>query len=170
MKTIGILLDDLYNEHEVIYPYYRVLEAGYQAMTIGSQEKAAHSKAGLPFLVERAAGDLHGEDLAGLIIPGGFAPDRLRRDPAVLALVRSIDQLGKPLACICHGGWVLISAGVAKGRVLTGFVAIRDDLVNAGASYRNEEVVVDGNLVTSRQPSDLPAFMRAFLALLGREL
>jgi protease I len=166
MKTIGILCEDLYNEHEVIYPYYRVLEAGYHALVIGTHTGEAHSKAGLPFPLDRSAVDVSVNELAGLVIPGGYAPDRLRRDPAILSLVKMLDGQKKPIACICHGGWVLISAGVAKGRKLTGVGAIRDDLVNAGADYQDEMVVIDGNLVTSRQPGDLPAFMKAFLALL----
>jgi protease I len=105
MKTIGILCEDLYNEHEVIYPYYRVLEAGYHALVIGTHTGEAHSKAGLPFPLDRSAVDVSVNELAGLVIPGGYAPDRLRRDPAILSLVKMLDGQKKPIACICHGGW-----------------------------------------------------------------
>ena len=97
--------------------------------------------------------------------PGSVAPDSLRRSPEVLALVRKVAEEGKPLGAICHGPWVLVSAGLVRGRKVTGFFSIRDDLENAGGLYREEGVVVDGNLVTAQGPKDLPAFMRAFLGL-----
>jgi protease I len=104
-------------------------------------------------------------ELDGLVIPGGWAPDRLRTSQPVLELVKAMNAARKPIACICHGGWVLSSAGILEGRNMTGFPAIRDDMIYAGANWNDSEVVVDGNLVTSRRPDDLPAFMRAFLQL-----
>ncbi|MBU1637591.1 DJ-1/PfpI family protein, partial [bacterium] len=101
-------------------------------------------------------------------IPGGWAPDRLRMSEAVLALVRDMNRAKKPIACICHGGWVLASAGVVRGRTVTSYEAIKDDLINAGANWQDKETVVDGNLVTARKPDDLPAFMREFIQLLQK--
>jgi len=144
VRRIGILLADLFDEREFIYPYYRVLEAGFSPLVIGLE-----------------AGELH-----GLLIPGGFAPDYLRRSPEVLALVRGMGEAHKPIGAICHGPWLLISAGLARGRKVTGFFSIRDDLVNAGGLYQEAGVVVDGHPVTAQGPRDLPAFMAAFLRLL----
>ena len=104
------------------------------------------------------------KDFAGIIIPGGYAPDHMRRDQGMVELVRAFDQQGKIIAAICHAGWMLVSAGVLKGRKVTSFFAIKDDLVNAGALWEDGEVVVDGNMITSRTPDDLSAFMRAIIA------
>ncbi|MGQ9511540.1 MAG: type 1 glutamine amidotransferase domain-containing protein [Thermaceae bacterium] len=163
MKRIGILLADLFDEREFIYPYYRVLEAGHQAVVVGPKDGEYRGKSGLPWRVDLPAKEAH--PLDGLLIPGGFAPDYLRRSPEVLELVRSLDRQERPIGAICHGGWVLISAHVVKGRRVTGFFSIRDDLENAGGLYQEEGVVVDGHLVTAQGPRDLPQFMRAFLSL-----
>jgi PfpI family intracellular protease len=117
--------------------------------------------------VDITADKVTAKDIDALVIPGGYAPDRLRRYPAVLKLVREAFDQGKVVAAICHGGWVLASAGIVKGRKLTSFFAIKDDMVNAGATWLDEEVVQDGNLITSRQPNDLPAFTDAIIAALG---
>jgi protease I len=105
--------------------------------------------------------------LDGIVVPGGWAPDKLRMSEAVLKLVRDLHRAKKPIACICHGGWVLASAGVLRGKTVTSYVAIKDDMINAGANWQDKETVVDGNLVTARKPDDLPAFMREFIALLA---
>ncbi|GAA5334132.1 MULTISPECIES: type 1 glutamine amidotransferase domain-containing protein [Thermus] len=165
MRRIGILLADLFDEREFLYPYYRVQEAGYTPVVLGLEAREYRAKSGFGWKADLAAGEA--PELAGLLIPGGFAPDYLRRSEAVLALVRKVAEEGKPLGAICHAGWVLISAGVVRGRRVTGFASIRDDLVNAGGLYQEEGVVVDGNLVTAQGPKDLPGFMRAFLGLLG---
>ena len=163
---VGLLIADLFNEFEVIYPYYRLLEAGFKVPLIGAEAKEYQAKSSLTLKAELAARDVDAEELMGIVIPGGFAPDFLRRCKDVLSLVKKMDDARKPIASICHGGWVLISAGIVRGRKVTGFMAIKDDLVNAGGLYLDQEVVLDGNLVTSRQPSDLPAFMVTFLGLL----
>ncbi|APD09154.1 MULTISPECIES: type 1 glutamine amidotransferase domain-containing protein [Thermus] len=165
MRRIGMLLADLFDEREFLYPYYRVQEAGYTPVVLGPEAREYRAKSGLAWKAELGAGEA--PELAGLLIPGGFAPDYLRRSEAVLALVRKAAGEGKPLGAICHAGWVLISAGVVRGKRVTGFPSIRDDLVNAGGLYQEEGVVVDGNLVTAQGPKDLPGFMRAFLQLLG---
>ncbi len=167
MKKVAILIEDLFNEHELLYPYYRVQEAGHAAVLVGPEAKAYKSKAGLSMPAEVAAGALDPAEIAGLVIPGGYAPDRLRRHAAILELVRAVDRAKKPLAAICHAGWVMISAGIVKGRRLTGYFSIKDDLVNAGALYLDEAPVVDGNLVTARDPGDLPVWLGPFLKLLG---
>ncbi|WP_243093524.1 type 1 glutamine amidotransferase domain-containing protein [Thermus thalpophilus] len=165
MKRIGILLADLFDEREFLYPYYRVLEAGYLPVVLGPEAREYRAKSGFAWKAELGAAEA--PELAGLLIPGGFAPDYLRRSPAVLDLVRRVAEAGKPLGAICHAGWVLIGAGLVRGKRVTGFASIRDDLVNAGGLYQEEGVVVDGTLVTAQGPKDLPEFMRAFLRLLG---
>ncbi len=164
---VAILVENDYQEMEVWYPLYRLREAGYETVLTGPQAIHYKSKLGYPATAEAAAGDLDPGDLIGVVIPGGWAPDRLRQDPGVLALVREIFKEGKLVAAICHGGWVLASAGVARGRRLTAYRAIRDDMVHAGAEFVDQEVVRDGNLVTSRKPDDLPAFCREILRALA---
>ncbi|TBH17598.1 type 1 glutamine amidotransferase domain-containing protein [Thermus thermamylovorans] len=164
MERIGILLADLFDEREFLYPYYRVQEAGYRPLVIGPEAREYRAKSGFAWKADLSAKEA--PELGGLLIPGGFAPDYLRRSPEVLSLVRRVAGEGKPLGAICHAGWVLISAGLVRGRRVTGFRSIRDDLTNAGGLYREEGVVVDGNLVTAQGPQDLPGFMRAFLELL----
>ena len=164
--TVAVLIEDLFNEFELIYPYYRVQEAGFEALLVGPEAKVYRSKAGLALKADRAAREVDPGALAGLVIPGGYAPDRLRRSEAVLDLVRAVDRAKKPLGAICHAGWVLISAGVVKGRRLTGYHSIKDDLKNAGAIYLDEAPVVDKNLITARGPADLPAWMQAYVLAL----
>jgi protease I len=163
---IAVLVENDYQDQEVWYPIYRLREEGYETVAVGPRAKEYASKHGYPVRAEAAASELRGSDFAGVVIPGGWAPDRLRQDAAVLRLVRDIFERGRVVAAICHGGWVLASAGVAKRRRVTSYVAIRDDMVNAGASWVDEEVVRDGNLITSRKPDDLPAFCREILGAL----
>lgn len=164
MKTVGILLEDYFDEREVVYPYYRVQEAGFHPLVIGPKPGPYHGKTPFTFEATVAAGEVKAEDLAGLIVPGGFAPDRIRRSKAMLSLIREIDQAKKPLGAICHAGWALISAGVVRGRRLTGFSSIREDLENAGAIYLEDRVVIEGHLVTAQHADDLPGFMQGFLS------
>lgn len=166
-RKIGILVEDHYEELELWYPYHRLREAGWEPVLVGPRKKTYHGKKGsYPATADTTTADVDASRLAALVVPGGYAPDLMRRDPALLALVAAMDRAGRPVAAICHAGWVLISAGIVKGRRVTSFVSIRDDLVNAGAEWTDEEVVVDGNLVTSRHPGDLPAFTTALLGLL----
>ncbi|MGB9553153.1 MAG: type 1 glutamine amidotransferase domain-containing protein [bacterium] len=168
MKKVGLLIADLFNEFEVIYPYYRLKEAGYEVLLIGPEAREYHSKFGLPLQAEAKAAEVDPNELVGILVPGGFAPDFMRRDPLTIDLVRKVHESGKPVAAICHAGWVIISAGIVKGRKVTGFMAVRDDLINAGGKYLDEPVVVDGNLITSRKPEDLPLFMKEFLGKLEK--
>lgn len=168
MKQVGMLIADLFDEQEFIYPFYRVQEEGYQVVVIGSEAgRAYRSKAGFQKVSDLNPAQVKVSDLAGLYVPGGFAPDYMRRDPEMIDLVTGADQVGLPLGAICHAGWVLVSAGVAKGRKLTGFSSTRDDLANAGADYSEDRVVVDGNLVTAQHYTDLPQFTAAFLDVLA---
>ncbi|MFN4231926.1 type 1 glutamine amidotransferase domain-containing protein [Thermus sp.] len=168
MRPVGILLSDLFDEREFLYPYYRVQEAGYTPIVIGPEAREYKAKSGFSWKAEMGAKEAMGMEVAGLLIPGGFAPDYLRRSPEVLALVRRVGEEGKPIGAICHAGWVLISAGLVRGRRVTGFSSIRDDLENAGGLYQESGVVVDGNLVTAQGPKDLPGFLLAFLELLAK--
>lgn len=166
MRRVGILLADLFDEREFLYPYYRVQEAGYTPVVIGPEAREYRAKSGFSWKAEVDAREAPA--LAGLLIPGGFAPDYLRRSPKVLALVRRVAEEGRPLGAICHAGWVLISAGLVRGRRVTGFSSIRDDLENAGGLYQEAGVVVEGNLVTAQGPKDLPGFVLAFWELLAK--
>lgn len=166
MSKVAVLVAEMYNEFELWYPYYRLIEAGYEPVLVGPDRVVYSSKAGLPAAAAVAARDASADDFAGLIVPGGYAPDHMRRDPALVDLVKQICEAGKPVAAICHAGWVLASAEVVSGRRVTSFFAIKDDLIHAGAEWEDAEVVVDGNLITSRTPDDLPAFMKAFLGAL----
>ncbi|MBI5202697.1 MAG: type 1 glutamine amidotransferase [Elusimicrobia bacterium] len=170
-KTIGILLEQDYQELEFWYPVYRFREAGHNVVIIGSGTKERYeSKKGYPATVDTAAARVNAEDLDAIVIPGGWAPDYLRRHEAVNALVRDCHRAGKVVAAICHAGSVLVSAGILSGRTVTSFPSIRADLEAAGARWVDKEVEVDGQLVTSRQPDDLPAFCREILKALERPL
>jgi protease I len=167
-KKIAMLAEETYEDLELWYPLLRLREAGAETVVVGTGSAPTYaSKHGVPVTVNKTANDVSAADFAAVIVPGGFAPDRLRQYPAVLKLVRDAFEQGKVVAAICHGGWVPASAGILKGKTVTCYVAIKDDVINAGATYVDEEVVVDGNLITSRTPADLPAFCRAIISALG---
>ncbi|HIP99299.1 TPA: type 1 glutamine amidotransferase [Candidatus Bipolaricaulota bacterium] len=165
-KKVAVLVADLYQELEYWYPYLRLQEAGAEVVAVGPERGEYKSKLGYPAQADFGAREVRAEDFDAVVIPGGYAPDYLRRSPELVALVRELAQSGKPVAAICHGGWLLCSARVVKGKRVTSFYAIRDDLENAGATWVDEPVVRDGNLITSRVPSDLPAFLREIIAAL----
>lgn len=163
-KKAIVLIEDMYNDYEYIYPYYRLLESGADVQVAGSKAGQTYKgKAGTTAKSTVAAADVSPADFAGLIIPGGYAPDIMRRHKAMVDLVRDMDAQGKVVAAICHAGWMLASAKLLKGRTVTSFFAIKDDLIHAGANWVDQEVVEDKNLITSRTPDDLPAFMRAVI-------
>ncbi|MBU6365341.1 MAG: type 1 glutamine amidotransferase [Gemmatimonadetes bacterium] len=165
--TIAILVGPEYEDLEVWYPKLRLEEAGFHTPLVGNGAPDYAGKWGYPCRVERQVADLDPASLRGVVAPGGWAPDKLRRDPAVLALVRTVWERGGMVASICHGPWILISAGIVRGRRMTSSLGIRDDLTNAGATWVDEAAVVDGRMVTARVPSDLPAFARGMLAVLA---
>ena len=167
-KRIAILAEDIYEDLELWYPYYRLVEEGAEAKIIGPETKEYQSKHGYPVQADLSADKVKAEDFDGVVVPGGFAPDRLRRYSAVLNLVRGVFEKGGVVTSICHGAWVLISAGIMKGKRATCVSAIKDDLINAGATYLDQEVVIDGNLVTSRTPQDLPAYLPAIITALKK--
>ena len=167
-KRVLIFVGDDYEDMELQYPKYRLLEAGAEVVVAGLEAGKVHlGKHGYPQKADAAAGDLKAEDFDAVVIPGGWMPDKLRRYESVTGLVKEIDEAGKCVASICHGPWIDISAKVVEGVKYTSTVALRDDLTNAGALWRDAEVVVDGNHVSSRRPDDLPAFCRAILEVMA---
>lgn len=166
-KRIAVLAEDYYQELELWYPVLRLREAGAEVIVVGTGSADTYtSKHGYPVTVDMPVDQVQGSDFDALVVPGGYAPDRLRRYPAVNNLAREIFLQGKVVASICHGAWVLVSADILRGRTATCFSGIKDDVINAGATYIDQEVVQDGNLITSREPDDLPAFCRTIIAAL----
>ncbi len=170
-KTIGILVEDQHEDIELWYPLLRMREAGAKVIVIGMEKgKRYTGKHGYPVTADASVAEISPDRLSALIVPGGYAPDRMRVHDELVDLVRAADTRGKVIAMICHAGWVGISAGVVDGKRATSVRSIRDDMANAGAEWVDEEVVVDGNLITSRTPLDLPAFCRAIIdKLVGAE-
>jgi protease I len=156
----------LYEDLELWYPKIRLEEEGATTVVAGLGEKTYQGKKGYPLTVDADIDDVSAGDFDGLVIPGGYAPDIMRRNRRLLDITKEIYEAGKPVAFICHAGWVPISAGIVRGHRGTSVGAIRDDLVNAGMAWEDSPVVVDGNLISSRTPADLPDFMRALIAAL----
>ncbi len=167
-KKVVVLVDELYQELEVWCPYYSLRQSGCQTFLAGREKRAYLGKYGYPCTPELLFKDLKETDFDCVVIPGGYAPDKLRRYPEVLEFVRQMFESGKVVAAICHGLWVPVSAGILEGRKCTCFGGIKDDVINAGALYSDAEVVVDGKLVSSRKPGDLPAFCREIIRLLEK--
>lgn len=165
-KKVLILVDDDYEDLEGWYPKLRLLEEGAEVVVAGVEKREYHGKHWYPMEADCRIDDIDWKDFDAVIIPGGYAPDKLRRYESVLKVVRAMGDAGKVIAPICHGAWVPISAGVVKGKRMTCFYAIKDDLVNAGAIYEDKVVVVDDNMISSRCPSDLPDFLRAIISRL----
>jgi protease I len=165
-RSIAVLAEDLYEDQELWYPVYRFREEGAKVVIIGPKIQTYTSKHGYPVTAELVASQANAADYDAVIIPGGWAPDRMRRDPAMVKLVADANRKGKILAAICHGGWMLTTADVVKGKRVSGFSSLKTDLEHAGATYEDKEVLVDGNIITSRTPADLPAFCRAIIGAL----
>ncbi len=164
MKKIAVFVHDLYEELELWVPVLRFKEAGFKVVIAGPEMGKTHlGKYGYPCKAEASIDSIRAAEFDGIIIPGGFAPDKLRRNSHLLTIVRDIDAAKKLVGFICHGGWVPISAKILKGKKVTGAVAIKDDLENAGASFLDQEVVVDRHLISSRSPADLPAFCKEII-------
>lgn len=168
MKKVAILLENQFDEKEFIYPYYRLLEEGYEVDVVGTSKDTQYfSKIGLPASSTHASGDVSADDYDAVIIPGGFSPDFMRRCVETVDFVKAMDKQNKIIAAICHGPWMMASACNLNGKEMTSFYSIKDDLTNAGAKYLDEEVVVSGNLITSRTPNDLPIFMKTIISNLN---
>ena len=167
MKKIAILVEKIYEDLELQYPRLRLREAGHQVHVIGPKKGEVYvGKHGYPQAAEYAAADVSAKDYDLLIIPGGTSPDHMRRSEHMVKLARDFAKLSKPMAAICHGPWLMCSTPVLKGKHCTSYMSIVDDVRNAGGNWVDEACVVDGNIITSRTPDDLPAFMKAILALL----
>ncbi|MEX2139840.1 MAG: type 1 glutamine amidotransferase domain-containing protein [Pirellulales bacterium] len=164
-----MFVEDIYEDLELWYPKLRLAEAGAHVVVAGPEKgRTYHGKHSYPCVADAAIADVQAADFSGVVIPGGFMPDKLRRDPKTLQLVRSFAEAGKLVAAICHGGWIPISAGVYRGVRVTGSHGIKDDLVNAGATWEDAPVVIDRHFVSSRKPDDLPDFCRAIIEMLTK--
>ncbi len=167
-KTLLTFIEDLYEDLELWYPKLRLEEAGFDLRVCGPELKTYAGKHGYPAKADALLSEARSADFCGLLIPGGFMPDKLRRDPKVLSLTREFFEQGKLVAFICHGGWIPISAKILKGKRATGSLGIKDDLENAGAIWVDAPVVVDGNLISSRTPRDLPRFAHGLVQFLNQ--
>ncbi|MHA1758175.1 MAG: type 1 glutamine amidotransferase domain-containing protein [Promethearchaeota archaeon] len=165
-KRIAIFVEDLYEEFELWYPYYRMKEEGAEVSIVGPRIDTFKGKSGIPAKADNSIYDIKSDDYDALIIPGGYSPDRMRRNQRMVEFVKEMYDKGKIVAGICHGGWMLASANIVKGKKITSFFSIKDDLINAGAKWIDKEVVQDGNIITSRKPDDLPAFCRTIIEAL----
>ncbi len=169
-QKVLVLAADLFEDMELLYPVYRLREEGVDVTIAGLTTDDVTGKKGHgPVKVDTTVDDVEARDFQALVIPGGFAPDKLRRSEGVKSIVGAFNADSKPIAFICHAGWVPISAGIIKGRRATSVDAIRDDMVNAGADWVDEPCVVDGNLISARTPDDLGPWMKALLAALDAE-
>ena len=169
-KKVAIMVDEMYQVLEVWYPYYRLKEAGIGVDLVAAEaKKQYHSKEGYPCVSDISVNDAKIGDYDAMVIPGGFAPDFMRRSPDVIKFANDLANADKVIAAICHGGWLLCSTPIYRGKRATCFMAIKDDIKNAGADYVDAECVVDGNLITSRKPDDLPAFCTAILKALDNK-
>ena len=166
-KVIQIVSDD-FEDLELWYPVLRLREEGAHVLIVGEEANVTYiGKYGVPIESDKAFRDIKPDEYDALLVPGGWSPDKLRRYEEVLEMTRAMDRNQKPIGQICHAGWVLISAGILKGKTVTSTPGIKDDMMNAGATWLNEAVVVDGHLVSSRRPPDLPDYMREFIKVLA---
>jgi len=167
-NRVLLLAADDFEDMELLYPLYRLREEDAAVTVAGLDDHPVTGKKGHgPVAVDTTVDRVAAGDFDALVIPGGYAPDKLRRSEAVLDLVRAFDDAGQPIAFICHAGWVPISAKIVKGRRATSVAAIRDDMVNAGVDWVDQATVVDGNLISARTPADLGPWMKALLAALS---
>jgi len=167
-KRIAVLAEDRYQELELWYPLIRMREAGADVKVVGREKGRVHlSEKNYEVKADLGAGEAKAEDFDAVIIPGGYSPDLMRRNPAMVQLVSNMNKQGKIVAAICHAGWMLASGGVAKGKRLTSVASVKDDMINAGAKWVDEPVVRDGNVITSRYPANLPFFCREIISALS---
>ena len=166
MAKVAFILDQMYEYSEFRVPYDRVKEAGHEPIVIGIEagKKLEGKSSGDTVTTEKAIGDVSSDEFAALVIPGGYSPDKIRTDAKMVRLTKDIYSAGKPVAAICHAGWMLAEADIVKNKTVTSWPSIKTDLKNAGAEWVDQEVVEDGNLITSRKPDDLEAFTKALLS------
>ena len=159
-KKILVLLEDMVEDSEFLYPYFRLKEEGFEVISAAPEKKTYQGKSGMQFKPDKAFGEISEQVFDAVIIPGGYAPDRWRRDEGIVGFVKDHFDKGKLVASICHGPWLLISAGIVKGKKVTAFHAIKDDLINAGADYMGNDMEEDGNLLTSTNPKTMLPMMK----------
>ncbi|NDL60913.1 type 1 glutamine amidotransferase domain-containing protein [Phytoactinopolyspora mesophila] len=165
MARVAFIVDDVFEDSEFQEPYDHVKEAGHEAVIVGlSAGKEITGKKGSKVTVEKGSTDVSADEFDAVVVPGGYSPDKVRTDANLVSLVRQAYEDGKPVAAICHAGWMLAEADILRGKTVTSYHSIRTDLINAGANWVDEELVTDGNLITSRTPKDLPAFNAALVA------
>lgn len=166
-KKVAVFVEQQYQELEVWYPYFRLKEAGAEAVFVGPEANTAYpSKCGYEVRSEQGIEKVNVDSFDAVVLPGGYAPDYMRRNENMVAFVREMHEAGKPVAAICHAGWMLVSANILSGKRATSVAAIKDDMKHAGAEWVDEECVKDGNLITARKPDDLPAFTRTLIQAL----
>ena len=164
MTRVAILVANIFEDNELFYPYFRLQEEGFQVDLVGAEKGVVYqSKHGAPAVSDLASSNASADDYDAVVIPGGYSPDQMRQCAETVRFVKDMNKKNKLIAAICHGPWMMISGCDLTGRTLTGYFSIKDDIENAGAKYVDEEVVVDGNLITSRTPKDLPAFAKAII-------
>ena len=167
-QRVTILIDQLFQDSEVTEPKEKLEAAGFKVDVVGSNTTEEFvGKKGTKIKANKSIDDVSAKDYVGLVIPGGWAPDKMRMNEKMVKFIEDINEKNKPIACICHGGSMLVEAGIVKGRKVTSYASIKTDLINSGARWCDKEVVVDGNLITSRTPADLPAFCAEFLKALS---
>jgi len=170
MAKVAFIVDEMFEDSEFQVPFERVKEAGHEPVIVGLESgKALDGKKGdVNITVERSIDEVSPDEFDALVIPGGYSPDKIRTDEGMVAITRSMVGSDKPVAAICHAGWMLAEADVLRNRTVTSWPSIKTDLVNAGAEWVDQEVVEDGNLITSRKPDDLEAFTKTLLSQLER--
>ena len=168
MKKIAILIDEMYEDAEFIYPYYRLIEANIIVDVVAQKKKLYRGKHGTMTKATHTVHDLKSDEYDGLYIPGGYAPEKLRSNPEMIEFVKSLFEAKKPICAVCHGPSLLISADILKGKKVTAFHSIKDEIENAGASYRDKSVEQDENIITAQNPKSLPEMMKLFLSLLQK--
>jgi protease I len=171
MARVAFVVDELFEDSELKFPYDRVKEAGHEAVIVGLEKgkKITGKKGKVTITTDASIDEVRPDEFAALVIPGGYSPDKIRTNPTMVEFTRAIAQAGKPVAAICHAGWMLAEADLVDGKTVTSFPSIKTDLINAGANWVDQEVVEDGNIITSRKPDDLEAFTKTLLSQLEQQ-
>lgn len=167
-KKILMFVEKMYEDLEFWYPYLRMKEEGAEVTVAAPKAEEYKGKHGLSIKADKAISGIKTETFDALIIPGGYSPDHMRREPKMVDAVRKMNGSGKLIAAVCHAPWMLASADIINGKKITSFFSIKDDLIHAGAKWEDKEVVVDGNIITSRNPNDLPVFCRTIIEKLAK--